>query len=172
MDEAAARSAWRSTPCPRSWTRPAGRSCSWRSRSRRSARRTTTAPRSVWPTSTRNWPRREELTCRPSWETEKQAIDRRQALKQQIEDTKHRWRRPSATTTWRRCAELKFGTLPGLEKQLRRRQRRGGAAGRHRLNEEVTEEEIAEVVSRGPASRWQADGGRAGEAAAAGGDPP
>ena len=86
---------------------------------------------------------------RAQWETEKQGITGPKRIKQQIEDTKHEMDEAERTYDLEKMAQLKFGTLPALEKQLEEERARVEASGEDRLlKEEVGEEEIAEVVSK------------------------
>ena len=86
---------------------------------------------------------------RAQWETEKQSIAGVKRIKQEIEDTKHQMEEAERQYALEKMAQLKFGTLPALEKQLEaERQRVDAGKDDHLLKEEVTEEEIAEVVSK------------------------
>ena len=93
---------------------------------------------------------REKLDgMKADWENEKSAIDRVQSLKAQIEDTKGEADRAVRDGDLARAGELRYGTIPTLENQLAEaqalldaKQQAGGV-----LKEEVTTEEIAEVVS-------------------------
>ena len=86
---------------------------------------------------------------RAQWETEKQSIAGLKRIKQEIEDTKHQMEEAERSYDLEKMAQLKFGTLPTLEKQLEEeRQRVESGKDEHLLKEEVTEEEIAEVVAK------------------------
>ena len=86
---------------------------------------------------------------RAQWETEKQGIVGLKRIKQEIEDARHRMEEAEREYDLERMAELKFGVLPELEKQLEQERSRIEKSGEDRLlKEEVTEEEIAEVVSK------------------------
>jgi len=86
---------------------------------------------------------------RAQWETEKQGIVGVKRIKEQIEETKHRMEEAERNYDLEKMAELKFGTLPALEKQLKEEQERVERTAEERLlKEEVSEEEIAEVVSK------------------------
>ncbi len=86
---------------------------------------------------------------RAQWETEKQSIAGVKRLKQEIEDTHHQMEEAERNYDLAKMAELKFGVLPGLEKQLEAERRRTESSQEDRLlKEEVGEEEIAEVVSK------------------------
>ncbi len=93
--------------------------------------------------------REQDAAMRAQWETEKQGITGVKRIKQQIEDTKHQMEEAERTYDLEKMAQLKFGTLPELEKQLKEEQERFEKSSENRLlKEEVTEEEIAEVVSK------------------------
>ncbi len=91
----------------------------------------------------------QDAAMRAQWETEKQGITGVKRIKQQIEDTRHQMEEAERTYDLEKMAKLKFGTLPELEKQLKEEQERVEKSSENRLlKEEVTEEEIAEVVSK------------------------
>ena len=91
----------------------------------------------------------QDASMRAQWETEKQGITGLKRIKQEIEDTKHKMEEAERNYDLEKMAELKFGTLPALEKQLEAERAKVEATGDDRLlKEEVTEEEIAEVVSK------------------------
>ncbi|HET8542053.1 MAG TPA: AAA family ATPase, partial [Anaeromyxobacter sp.] len=84
------------------------------------------------------------------WDAEKQAIQEVAAAKQEIDQLRNEQARAEREADFQRAAEIKFGRLPELEKRVKGAQARlaevqsGGAM----LREEVTPEEIAEVVSK------------------------
>ncbi len=83
---------------------------------------------------------------RAQWEQEKEAIHRVQALREQIEQVKLEIEQAERNYELEKVAELRYGKLPELEKQLEEVE--ASAQQRKLLREEVTEEEIAEVVAR------------------------
>ena len=86
---------------------------------------------------------------RTQWETEKQSIAGIKRIKQEIEDTRHQMEEAERNYDLEKMARLKYDTLPTLEKQLEEeRQRVEAGKDEHLLKEEVTEEEIAAVVSK------------------------
>jgi len=86
---------------------------------------------------------------RAQWATEKQSIAGLKRIKQEIEDTRHQMEEAERQYDLNKLAQLKYGTLPSLEKQLEEeRERVEAGKDQHLLKEEVTEEEIAEVVSK------------------------
>jgi ATP-dependent Clp protease ATP-binding subunit ClpB len=83
------------------------------------------------------------------WESEKGTLAREKELKQQIEETKRRIEEAERRYDLNELAALKHGQLPELEKQLQDEKGRLKSQGSKRLlKEEVTEEEIAEIVSK------------------------
>ncbi len=86
---------------------------------------------------------------RAQWENEKKAITDLKGTKQQIEEIKLQIEEAERKYDLELLAKLKYGTLPELEKKLDSEMERNVEAKEKRLlKEEVTEEEIAEVVSK------------------------
>ena len=86
---------------------------------------------------------------RAQWETEKQSIAGLKRIKQEIEDTRRQMEEAERSYDLEKMARLKYETLPTLEKQLEEeRQRAESGKDERLLKEEVTEEEIAVVVSK------------------------
>jgi len=86
---------------------------------------------------------------RTQWATEKQSIAGLKRIKQEIEDVRHQMEEAERNYDLEKMAQLKFGTLPALEKQLEEERARVEAdKDQHLLKEEVSEEEIAQVVSK------------------------
>lgn len=87
-------------------------------------------------------------SMRAQWESEKKSITELKAIKQQIEDVKLQIEDAERKYDLEMLAKLKYGTLPELEKKLESEKEQIEEAKEKRLlKEEVTEEEIAEVVS-------------------------
>ena len=90
----------------------------------------------------------ESASMRAQWENEKKLITDAKATKQEIEDVKLQIEEAERAYDLEKLAQLKYGVLPELEKQL---EADLAAAEDHKenrlLKEEVTEEEIADVVS-------------------------
>jgi len=89
-----------------------------------------------------------ELTSR--WEREKASIQRIRALKEQMEAARLQAEQAEREGNLGRVAEIRYGTLAGLEKELKGEQAALGAleGAERMLKEEVDEEDIATVVSR------------------------
>ncbi|MBI2194699.1 MAG: ATP-dependent chaperone ClpB [Planctomycetes bacterium] len=89
-------------------------------------------------------------SMRAQWEAEKQAIHRVQSLREEIEQVRRQVERAERAYDLNKAAELKHGRLPDLDRRLKAEEERlakNQAQGRL-LREEVTEEEIAEIVAR------------------------
>jgi ATP-dependent Clp protease ATP-binding subunit ClpB len=86
---------------------------------------------------------------RAQWETEKAAIEKPRQLRKRIEETRVEIEKVMRTGDLSRAAELQYGTLAQLERELKALEAQAPAGGGRRLiKEEVDEEDIAEVVSR------------------------
>ncbi|MCK6561715.1 ATP-dependent chaperone ClpB [bacterium] len=84
------------------------------------------------------------------WQVEKDTIKQIRSVKEQMEQAKLQAEKAERAGDLNKVAELRYGTLPGLEKQLGVLNAK--LADLHKagalLNEEVTESDIAEVVAR------------------------
>jgi ATP-dependent Clp protease ATP-binding subunit ClpB len=90
----------------------------------------------------------ENDAMRAQWEGEKKAITQLKDTKQRIEDVKLEIEESERAYDLEKLAQLKYGTLPELEKELDKAKIKADEAeGKRLLKEEVTEEEIAEVVA-------------------------
>jgi ATP-dependent Clp protease ATP-binding subunit ClpB len=94
--------------------------------------------------------RGQENVMRSQWQAEKEGIDKVRGLREQLEQLRHQIELAERDYDLNRLAELKHGQLPKLESQLREEEQRMASreGGPGLLREEVTENEIAEVVSR------------------------
>ncbi len=83
------------------------------------------------------------------WQQEKERIDRIRGLKARIEEARAEAERAERDSDLQRAAELRYGTLVELDRQLETENAALAELQRDRkfLNEEVTEEDVAEVVS-------------------------
>ena len=83
------------------------------------------------------------------WQAEKDAVQKLRSLRQQIETNKTEIEQAERQYDLNRAAELRYGKLAGLEKELKAAEAALSADGKPRLlKEEVDEEDIAAVVSR------------------------
>jgi ATP-dependent Clp protease ATP-binding subunit ClpB len=88
------------------------------------------------------------LTAR--WQGEKDAVQRLRQIREQVEQTKLEIEQAERQYDLNRAAELKYGKLAGLERQLQAQSDEFAKqqAQSKLIKEEVDEEDIAEVVSR------------------------
>jgi len=83
------------------------------------------------------------------WENEKNAIEHVQQLRQQLEDMNRQIEAAEQEYDLEKAAELKYGRLPGLQKQLQAEEAKAAAARESSiLADRVTDEEIAKIVER------------------------
>jgi ATP-dependent Clp protease ATP-binding subunit ClpB len=85
------------------------------------------------------------------WQSEKGAIEAINEAKERLEEARREAERAERETDLQRAAELQYGEIPELEKTVAEQEARLSelhAGGGSMLAEEVTEEEVAEVVSR------------------------
>ncbi|WP_026257201.1 ATP-dependent chaperone ClpB [Actinopolymorpha alba] len=87
---------------------------------------------------------------RSQWEAERQALRRVQALRQEMEQVRREADEAERTYDLNRAAELRYGRLAELERKLHAEEEQLAAKqhGHRLLREVVTEEEIANIVSR------------------------
>ena len=94
--------------------------------------------------------RKESETLKTRWEAEKASVGTLHAIRQQIDAVKQDIESAERAYALNRVAELRYGKLPSLEKELEaEEQHLSDKQGSGRLlKEEVDEEDVAEVVSR------------------------
>ena len=85
---------------------------------------------------------------RAQWEEERASLVGERALREEIEQVRHQIEEAERQYDLNRAAELKHGKLPELERQLAAAQQAAESDGPRLLREEVTQEEVAEIVSR------------------------
>ena len=88
---------------------------------------------------------------RAQWEAEKQSIEEIRKLREQLEQVRLEIERAERDYDLNKSAELKYGKLPQLERDIKEREAQLAAkqtSGGQLLREEVTEEEVAEIVSK------------------------
>jgi ATP-dependent Clp protease ATP-binding subunit ClpB len=82
------------------------------------------------------------------WRSEKDQITEISDRKKQLEQARQEAERAERTSDLARAAELRYGTIPELERQLAEREAAAGApGGAVYLKEEVDADDVAEVVS-------------------------
>jgi len=83
------------------------------------------------------------------WKREKAALEEVRKVRTQLQELRTRAERAEREGNYNDAARLKYGDIPALEKRLREHEDALGAkSGDALLREEVTADEIAEVVSR------------------------
>lgn len=92
--------------------------------------------------------KQEADSMKAQWEMEKSFIKREKELKEEIENVKREIENAERVYDLETLAKLKHGTLPGLEKELEEYKKRQNSLDRQLLKEEVTEQEIAEIVAK------------------------
>ncbi|MFT7694257.1 MAG: ATP-dependent Clp protease ATP-binding subunit ClpB, partial [Candidatus Latescibacterota bacterium] len=87
---------------------------------------------------------------RAQWEDEKNAIGAVRLLREEIEQTRRQIEVAQRAYDLDKAAELQHGRLPELERELAAEEKitEEGASDSRLLREEVTEEEVADIVSR------------------------
>jgi ATP-dependent Clp protease ATP-binding subunit ClpB len=94
--------------------------------------------------------REESDALKAQYEAEKTSISAIRGLRERIEQTKTDIEKAEREYDLNKAAELRHGTLPELQKQLREAEEREGTprGGNKLLREEVTEDEIASIISK------------------------
>src|SRR4051794_2374547 len=94
--------------------------------------------------------RAEANAMRAQWEAERSAIRKLQALREEIDQVRRDIEEAERAYDLNRAAELRYGKLQELERRLQGEEERleSKQGGTRLLREEVTEDEIAEIVAR------------------------
>ena len=87
-------------------------------------------------------------TMKKQWEQEKSQAEKIQNIKAQQQSLKEEAERREREGDYARVAEIRYSKLPELEKQLQDMDSQLSALGSQLLREEVTSEDIAEIVAR------------------------
>ena len=83
------------------------------------------------------------------WENEKHAIEHVQQLRERLEDLNRKIEAAEQSYDLEKAAELKYGRLPELQRQLQAEEQKAQSARENNiLRDRVTEEEIARIVER------------------------
>jgi ATP-dependent Clp protease ATP-binding subunit ClpB len=92
------------------------------------------------------------------WQKEKAVIDEQRKWKEQLDQFRTELERATRRGELAKASELQYGKIPELERKLGELTAKSAKGKKHLLREEVTEEDIAEVVSNWthiPVSRLQ-----------------
>lgn len=81
------------------------------------------------------------------WQKEKQVIDEQRKIKEELDQARTELERAQRRGELGRASELQYGRIPELEKKLKAIEEKIKKEGTRLLREEVTEEDIAQVVS-------------------------
>ncbi|NLK69733.1 MAG: ATP-dependent chaperone ClpB [Clostridiaceae bacterium] len=92
--------------------------------------------------------KQEAEKMKAQWEMEKSFIQKEKDLKEEIENVKIEIENAERVYDLETLAKLKHGRLPELEKQMEDYKKRQASLNNQLLKEEVTEQEIAEIVAR------------------------
>jgi ATP-dependent Clp protease ATP-binding subunit ClpB len=88
---------------------------------------------------------------RTRWQNEKEPLEEIKSAKERLEEAQHEVERAEREADLQRAAELKFGQIPELEAKVKEQEARLEelhAGGELLLSDEVTEEDVAEVVAK------------------------
>ncbi|MFN5117233.1 MAG: ATP-dependent chaperone ClpB [Cyanobacteriota bacterium] len=92
----------------------------------------------------------QQSSLNAQWQKEKGSIDEQSALKEEIEQVQLQVEQAKRNYDLNKAAELEYGTLAELHKKLAAKEAELSSAhtGKNLLREEVTEEDIAEVIAK------------------------
>lgn len=82
------------------------------------------------------------------WDNEKSAVEKIHELKAQIEETNNQIEVATHNYNLERAAELQYGDLPKLQRQLHQAEESMQAEDQTMIHESVSDEEIAKIISR------------------------
>src|SRR5699024_2748300 len=82
------------------------------------------------------------------WENEKTSVEKLSKLREQIEDMNRQIQDAQQRYDLNKAAELQYGELPKLQKQLEIEEEKVKNADLSLVHESVTDEEIARIISR------------------------
>ena len=87
---------------------------------------------------------------RAAWDAEKEQLTSVRKLRESLDLAKVELDKAERDSSLERAGELRYGIIPGIERQIRDAEEKLAAAEKEKrlLKEDVTEEDIAEVVSR------------------------
>ena len=87
-------------------------------------------------------------TKKAQWSNEKNAVEKVQKLRESIESTKREIKQAQQNYDLEKAAELQYGVLPQMEKQLEAEEEQVKSRDLSLVHESVSEEEIARIISR------------------------
>ena len=86
--------------------------------------------------------------AKADWEKEKKEVEHVTKLREEIESLNNQIQIAQRNYDLNRAAELQYGKLPQLQKELEEEEERVKAEGHTLVHESVTDEEIAKIISR------------------------
>ena len=92
--------------------------------------------------------REDFAVMKAKWDEEKSSVEKVQKLKEEIEELHNQIQIAQRNYDLNKAAELQYGKLPVLEKQLEQEEERVKEEKRELVHESVTEEEIAKIIAR------------------------
>ena len=92
--------------------------------------------------------REKAASMKATWEQEKAEVDRVSTIREEIEQTKDDIQIAQRKYDLDKAAELQYGKLPALEKELDALEEKLAKEGRQMLHETVTEDEIEKIISK------------------------
>ena len=87
-------------------------------------------------------------TQKAQWDNEKHSVEKRQKLREQIEDINKQIQKAKQNYDLEKAAELQYGELPKLQQQLEVEEKQVKESDRSLVHEAVTDDEIARIISR------------------------
>lgn len=90
----------------------------------------------------------ERDALRAQWDAEKSALGGLGSLREELESARHEMEQAQREYNLNKVAEYQYGKIPELERKVKEAQEQLGGSDSKLINEEVTPEEVAEVVAR------------------------
>ncbi len=87
-------------------------------------------------------------SMKATWENEKAEVERVRTLREEIENAKDDLEIAQRKGDYDKAAELQYGKIPALEKELEALENSSTVKERQLLHENVTDEEIAKIISK------------------------
>ncbi|MBV9464460.1 MAG: AAA family ATPase, partial [Verrucomicrobiae bacterium] len=87
-------------------------------------------------------------TLKARWKSEKEAIEQTRGVMEELEKARHEMEEAQRRHELNKVAEIQYGRIPELERKLAEQEKHAKSGGGRLIQEEVTPDEIAEVVSR------------------------
>ena len=92
--------------------------------------------------------RQESAALTSSWMEERSKLDRVKEIKEQLEQSRIELERATREGNFQRVAELQYGRIPELRRELPSEEENNDASNKNMLHERVTSDDIAAVVAK------------------------